>query len=82
MSDFLKHFYFFSKLATNFVLLGIIIFLGYISDLVGVQNATLLSSLILIICIVTFLILRKRIFTISNSADEIVGGIREKSIVS
>jgi len=30
MSNFFKYFYFFSKLATNFVLLGIIIFLGYI----------------------------------------------------
>ena len=62
-------------------LLGFI-FLGYISDLVGVQNATLLSSLILVICMVTFLILRQRIFTTSNSADEIVGGIREKGIAS
>ena len=56
--------------------------LGYISDLVGVQTATLLSCLILIICIITFLILRQRIFTNSNSADEIVGGISEKDIVS
>jgi len=63
------------------LLLGFI-FLGYISDLVGVQNATLLSSLILVICMVTFLILRQRIFTTSNSADEIVGGIREKGIAS
>ena len=31
---------------------------------------------------VTFLILRQRIFTTSNSADEIVGGIREKGIAS
>jgi hypothetical protein len=46
--------------------------LGYISDLVGVQTATLLFCLILIICIITFLILRQRIFTNSNSADEIV----------
>ena len=57
-------------------------FVGYMADIIGPQLATLLSCLILITCTITFVILRKHFFTDSNPADEIVGSISEKGIVS